>query len=38
MKSFFQTLGQAMGYILNIRLNDMMDIDMLGANIEEQDI
>ena len=26
MKSFFQSLGQAMGYILNIRLNDMLDI------------
>ena len=26
MKTFFQSLGQAMGYILNIRLNDMLDI------------
>lgn len=33
MKSFFQALGQAMGYILNIRLNDMLDILIVAALI-----
>ena len=33
MKSFFQSLGQAMGYILNIRLNDMLDILLVAALI-----
>jgi len=33
MKSFFQSIGQAMGYILNIRLNDMLDILIVAALI-----
>lgn len=33
MKSFFQSLGQAMGYILNIRLNDVLDILIVAAVI-----
>lgn len=31
MKSFFQSLGQAMGYILNIGLNDVVDILIVAA-------